>query len=321
MRSLSMIVVLVATGLLMAACGGSSKKDTKAPPSSTPNTPNASQGMKDTGQATAKPGDAVAAGTGTPLQSRGLAQALHSLKSSLVQKGALNKEASSSASFAGIEGTAAGSEANLRQGLTPAQTLSQLGAMLRSELAGTSKVPAHSGLPAVQGATLELTSTAQLRSGIPQASAFRAMASFAAENSKLQTKVAAGTQTLNAKVGNAVIGSAGALSKQSLTPAKALGSLGGLASKSANSSVSSLKQAQGQASVDNNAGAVQEGTAGANFRAAPSAAQTLAALAPKVSAANKQAAGSQSVDAGGGVATGEPTRSTSANAALSKIKP
>jgi hypothetical protein len=321
MRSLSLIVVLVATGLLMAACGGSAKKDAQAPTSSTPtSTPNSSQGgVKSDGKGTAKAGDVAEAGTGTPLQARGLAQALSSLKSSLVQKGTLNKQPSSSASFGGIDGTATGSDSNLRRGPSPAQSLSQLGAMLRSELSGTSKVPAHSNLPAVQGAALQLTSSAQLRRRIPQASAFRAMSSYAADSARLRTKVAAGTQTLNAKLGNAVAGSAGALSKQSLTPAKALGSLGGLARRGADG-VSKLKQPQGQASVDGNAGALQEGAAAAVVRRAPNAAQTLAALTPKTSVANKQAAGTQSVDSGGGVATGEPTRSTPANKALGQIR-
>jgi hypothetical protein len=175
--------------------------------------------------------------TGTYLQSRGLAQALNDLRSALVQKGKLDKEAAGTASVAGTEGTALISAANLRQGLTPAQSLDRIEAARRLALTGTSKVPAHSTLRAAQGEALELTSPAQLHAGISQAAAIRRLSAFAAASSI----------GINARGG-----------------------------------IVTLKQARGQASVDDSAGTLQAGAAGATFRNAPSAAQTLAALAKRM---------------------------------------
>jgi hypothetical protein len=313
MRSLSVIVVAVAVGLFAAACGGTSKKGAQAPqtPSAAPNA--SSQGMKDTGRGMVKTGgNVLQEGSANALvRSGGLAQAMTSLKGALVQKGVLSRQPQTAFSaVSDYTGTLAATAGELKQGMTPAQTLAKLGNTVRMQLAGSSKLATGVSLQATGAGAVALTAAGQLRAGVPQASAFRTMAAFAAQSAQLKTKVAASPQSATNAFGKAVAGSAsGRLRAQNMTAAKALGSLGGLATKSSANNVASQKQAAGVQSVDGNAGTAQAGAAGAQFKAAPSAAQSLAGLATKASTANKQAAFPQTAVSGGGVATGDANRS------------
>ncbi len=325
MRSFSVIAVVVAAGLLVAACGSTKKSSAPATTSSpNPSTPsNSSQGPKDNGSATAKGSEGtVEAGNATALAGRlGPAQALNSLKSALVEKGINSKQGATSGIFGGNDGTVEASAGSFKQGTTPAQSLAQLGNAIRMQLSNASKQATRPGFNAATGDAIELTSSAQLRTGILETAAFQQMSAFAAESSKLETKVAAGESTLNAKLGNAVVGTASTLSKQSLSSAKALGSLGGLSARAnSKASVSNQKQAAGSATTDGSAGTVQAGSDSNLLKAAPTAAAALQGLA-KTTTAHKQAASAGIDSSAGGVATGTPTRTRSQAAATEKIKP